>query len=432
MAVNRNQNGPHVFQGSTGAPTGYKAVVAPAFSMATTIEDIKRHLLNMHRCGLWHKCLHADLLDGYHVADIFSAMATELAIADLDSATPASGDLFIFADISDSDINKKATLAAINAVLDHGTLAGLGDDDHSIYLLASAATSRAAFASNWTDLTDAGATTLHKHDHGGQDGLTDDDHSQYLLAVDVGGRATFNSNWTDLTDAGATTLHKHAHDALDGLADDDHTQYHNDSRGDARYLQKSNDLSDLASDDTAISNLVAGATSRTPTELHEVMISDINAIGTAHGRCSVAALRQEVVTADNTLIHAFGSDSTDGPWRRILSRNFTTGGAGALETAMTITKPAADATILLRISITSKRSDALREYRGSFIVGYEDTGGTLTADGTDWSVEGGNYAGSMTFTFDASGNDMRIRVTDPTTVMRLGIMVEMEWRTSSA
>ncbi len=34
----------------------------------------------------------------------------------------------------------------------------------------------------WTDLTDAGATTLHKHDHGGQDGLADDDHTQYSLA----------------------------------------------------------------------------------------------------------------------------------------------------------------------------------------------------------------------------------------------------------
>lgn len=135
MAVNRNQNSPHIFQGDAGAPTGYKAVVAPAFSMATTIDDIKRHLLNMHRCGLWHQCLHADLLDGYHVADIFEALATELTIAALTSATPAAGDLFIFADISDSNANKQATLSAINAVLDHGTLAGLGDDDHTQYML---------------------------------------------------------------------------------------------------------------------------------------------------------------------------------------------------------------------------------------------------------------------------------------------------------
>ena len=32
-----------------------------------------------------------------------------------------------------------------------------------------------------TDLTDGGATTLHKHDHGGMDGLADDDHPQYSL-----------------------------------------------------------------------------------------------------------------------------------------------------------------------------------------------------------------------------------------------------------
>jgi len=35
---------------------------------------------------------------------------------------------------------------------------------------------------NWTDLTDAGATTLHKHDHGGLDGLADDDHTIYYKA----------------------------------------------------------------------------------------------------------------------------------------------------------------------------------------------------------------------------------------------------------
>lgn len=39
----------------------------------------------------------------------------------------------------------------------------------------------------WIDLTDGGATTLHKHDHGGQDGLSDDDHAQYAL---LAGRAT--------------------------------------------------------------------------------------------------------------------------------------------------------------------------------------------------------------------------------------------------
>lgn len=65
-------------------------------------------------------------------------------------------------------------------------------------------------ATNHTDLTDGGATTLHKHDHGGMDGLADDDHAAYLLASDATNRATFAANWTDLTDGGATTLHTHS------------------------------------------------------------------------------------------------------------------------------------------------------------------------------------------------------------------------------
>lgn len=46
---------------------------------------------------------------------------------------------------------------------DHGNLAGLADDDHSQYLLASDATSRTIFTSGWSDLTDGGETTLHSH-----------------------------------------------------------------------------------------------------------------------------------------------------------------------------------------------------------------------------------------------------------------------------
>jgi hypothetical protein len=54
----------------------------------------------------------------------------------------------------------------VGAVTDHGALTGLLDDDHTQYLLASAATSRALFATNWADLTDTGSTSLHTHPSG--------------------------------------------------------------------------------------------------------------------------------------------------------------------------------------------------------------------------------------------------------------------------
>jgi hypothetical protein len=53
-------------------------------------------------------------------------------------------------------------------------------------------------ATNHTDLTDGGATTLHKHDHSLQDNLNSTDYTHLTAA-----------NHTDLTDGGLTTLHKH-------------------------------------------------------------------------------------------------------------------------------------------------------------------------------------------------------------------------------
>lgn len=69
-----------------------------------------------------------------------------------------------------------------------------------------------------TDLTDGGATTLHKHDHGGMDGLSDNDHPQYALAAS--GIANGNSHDHSGGDGAQVD-----HGGLGGLTDDDHSQY---------------------------------------------------------------------------------------------------------------------------------------------------------------------------------------------------------------
>lgn len=74
------------------------------------------------------------------------------------SGTP--GDILI---VGAGPVLAQETPATLAGTLDHGLLLGLTDDDHALYLLASDATSRVAFAANWTDLTDAGTTTLHSH-----------------------------------------------------------------------------------------------------------------------------------------------------------------------------------------------------------------------------------------------------------------------------
>lgn len=60
-----------------------------------------------------------------------------------------------------------------------------------------------------------------------------------------------SGSWVAFSSLGGVT----DHGALTGLADDDHTQYHTDARGDARYLQILNNLSDLDDVPTARTNL---------------------------------------------------------------------------------------------------------------------------------------------------------------------------------
>lgn len=71
--------------------------------------------------------------------DISVSRTFDFAPSELSTVTPTTSDEFVLADVSDSDNPKVATLSsiatAINSSIDHGTLAGLADDDHTQYAL---------------------------------------------------------------------------------------------------------------------------------------------------------------------------------------------------------------------------------------------------------------------------------------------------------
>lgn len=90
-----------------------------------------------------------------------------------------AGSFKITAETLESDVvtgTAPLTIASTTKVLNLN--ADLLDDQTGTHYLDSANFT----GTNWTDLTDSGATTLHKHDHGGLDGLADDDHTIYALA----------------------------------------------------------------------------------------------------------------------------------------------------------------------------------------------------------------------------------------------------------
>ncbi len=126
------------------------------------------------------------------------------------------------------------TIALLGSI-DHGAdLTGLGDDDHPQYLLADGSR---ALSANW----DAGSFKITAEQLAADiatgtapliiasttkvvnlnvDLLDDQTGTYYLDSANFSG-----TNWGALTDAGATTLHKHDHGGMDGLGDDDHTIY---------------------------------------------------------------------------------------------------------------------------------------------------------------------------------------------------------------
>jgi hypothetical protein len=71
--------------------------------------------------------------------------------------------------------------ASVTGAIDHGTLSGLNDNDHTQYV--NAVSDTASVDLTLTGQSISGAVILGGIDHGGLAGLADNDHTQYVNAV---------------------------------------------------------------------------------------------------------------------------------------------------------------------------------------------------------------------------------------------------------
>lgn len=165
------------------------------------------------------------------------------------------------------DFDAAGTAAAAVSAHEADTTAVHGIADTSLLLdTADIGVSVQAHATVLDNTTAAFTTAQETKLAGIETGATADQSAAEILAALITVDGTGSLLDADLLDgneasAFATAGHTHAysdHGALTGLADDDHTQYHNDTRGDARYAQKANNLSDLGSASTARTNLGLG------------------------------------------------------------------------------------------------------------------------------------------------------------------------------
>jgi hypothetical protein len=136
------------------------------------------------------------------------------------------------------------------------------------------------------------------------------------------------------------------HGGLTGLGDDDHSQYHNDTRGDARYTQKSNNLSDVASEETTLANLINGAATNSAVNLTNDKIAYYDAdisVGSDKGRgITIGDLFEDVIekatndTSPNRQVEFLARDGS-GNLRAVLFDDLHPGGQNYIVTPVSYT-----------------------------------------------------------------------------------------------
>lgn len=257
-----------------GAPDGYTRIENFRFrndTLAHLAEDLMRAWLMLHRCTHWHECMHADLLDGKHASDLQLTVSadstdgidspnlvagTNITIAvsgsDITISAAGSGDISSGSNLTSGRVVKATGNKQIDTPIDLSMQYITVDAaDDTVQLLAGPSKSieirspdKIYFDVNGTNemIVESGKVTIP--------GLLDPTGLELTPAAANPGGTAANTLWAD---SGAGNRFKIGTNTVAYLSEV--------GTGD---LLAANNLSDLASDDTAIANLVDGATSRVP------------------------------------------------------------------------------------------------------------------------------------------------------------------------
>jgi|10_taG_2_1085330.scaffolds.fasta_scaffold06401_2 hypothetical protein len=242
---------------ASAAPTGGGETPTFALSAATdaniTADDIEGGDLLVYNLAAakWDNVHSLQIDSATTNATLAMSMSPSQTSAVFTASNSGGGEVFSMKGDGSFKVSGTVSAAIVSATegtfltvtgIDHGGLGGLGDDDHPQYVLSA---TNNALSSAYT--SHAASTSVHftegSIDHGSIAGLGDDDHPQYVLS------ATNNALSSAYTNhAASASVHftegSIDHGSIAGLGDDDHTQYHNDTRGDARYYQKSEFITD--------------------------------------------------------------------------------------------------------------------------------------------------------------------------------------------
>jgi hypothetical protein len=159
--------------------------------------------------------------------------------------TPVNGGV-AFWNATENRFDTDSGLVVTGGALDHGALSGLGDNDHTQYLMTATyplevTGQDVAIKLESTDLGVDGDNELYVKDAGiDHDATTNfvaDEHVDHSTVSINGAGDLLTGQGGDITATRTFTLNNSDidHGSISGTGDDDHTQYHNDTRGDARY-----------------------------------------------------------------------------------------------------------------------------------------------------------------------------------------------------